>query len=406
MKIIAWVKYCFVIAFTLISLTSYAAKTTSPISSDVKAVQTSAQPSLIPAPPTLDAKAFILMDANTGLILAGNNYETPLPPASLTKLMTLYEIASALKSNRLHLNDAVNISEKAWRTGGSKMFVKLGDHVPVSALIQGIAVASGNDACVAIAEHIAGTEESFADLMNKSAQQLGMKNTHYTDSTGLPNPQHYTTAFDLAILTRAIVSQFPEYYNWYSQKWFEYNGIKQPNRDLLLWRDPSIEGMKTGHTDAAGYCLVSTASRKGMRLIAVVMGAPSIKARAAGSLALLNYGFHFYESKKILAANTPVKQQRIWYGKNKYLPIGVTSDFYVTLPTGQIDKVKSNITTNKHITAPITKNTPVGTVIVTIKDRQITSAPLVALEDEPKAGFFSRMLDHVISLAYGFFHKA
>ncbi|MBA2654282.1 MAG: D-alanyl-D-alanine carboxypeptidase [Gammaproteobacteria bacterium] len=362
--------------------------------------------SIIPSAPTIDAKGYILMDANTGLVLAGKDIDTPMPPASLTKLMTLYQIASALKANRLHMGDPITISEKAWRTGGSKMFVKVGEQVPVNALIQGIAVVSGNDACVAIAEHIAGTEEAFAELMNHSAGLLGMKNTHYTDATGLPDPKHYTTPRDLGLLTKAIVNQFPEYYGWYSQKEFEYNGIKQPNRDILLWRDPSIEGMKTGHTDEAGYCLVSTATRNGMRLIAVVMGSTSTRSRADASLALLNYGFRFYESKKIFAANTAIKQPRVWFGKNKTVPVGVLKDVYLTLPTGQMNKMQAAITLNKSIRAPIIKGQPVGNISVKLNDKDYLSQPLVALEDDAKGGIFLRMKDQIGLLFSKLLHTA
>lgn len=360
--------------------------------------------SIIPSAPTIDAKGYLLMDANTGAILAGKDIDTQMAPASLTKLMTLYQVAQALKENRIHLNDRVVISEKAWRTGGSKMFIKVGDQVPLNDLIQGIAVVSGNDACIAVAEQLAGTEQSFAELMNHSAKLLGMKNTHYTDSTGLPDENHYTSPRDLAILTRAIINQFPEYYHWYSQREFLYNGIKQPNRDILLWRDPSIEGMKTGHTEDAGYCLVSTASRNGMRLISVVMGSSSTRNRADASLALLNYGFRFYESKKIFAANTPIKQPRIWYGQVKTVPLGVLKDLYVTLPTGQIDKLETNVSVNDNIKAPAQKGEPLGTITLKLHNKDYLSEPLVALQPVAKGGFFSRMKDHVIHPFYNMLH--
>lgn len=404
------IKRILVLLFSIVYISAYA------IEDKVKSTPTSAQDgpnaasalpaTIIPAPPTLDAKGYILMDANTGIVLAGKNIDTPMAPASLTKLMTLYQIATALKANRLHLDDLVTISEKAWRTGGSKMFVQVGNQVPVKDLIQGIAVVSGNDACVAIAEHLAGTEESFTDLMNHSAKLLGMKNTHYTDATGLPNPNHYTTPRDLALLTQAIANQFPEYYGWYSQKEFEYNGIKQPNRDILLWRDSSIEGMKTGHTDDAGYCLVSTASRNGMRLISVIMGSSSSRSRANASLALLNYGFRFYESKKLYAANTAIEQPRVWFGKNKTLPVGVLKDIYLTLPTGQLDKIQANININQRIKAPIQKGQALGNISLKLNDKDYLNAPLVALQDDPKAGIFSRMKDHIALLFNNMLHRS
>lgn len=362
--------------------------------------------SIIPNAPTVDAKGYILMDANTGMILAGKDIDTQMAPASLTKLMTLYQVASALKDNRIHLTDRIPISEKAWRTGGSKMFIRVGDQVPLSDLIQGIAVVSGNDACVAVAEQLAGTEESFAELMNHSAKLLGMNNTHYTDATGLPNPQHYTTPRDLALLTKAIVNQYPQYYHWYSQKEFFYNGIRQPNRDILLWRDPSIEGMKTGHTEDAGYCLVSTASRNGMRLIAVVMGSSSTRNRADASMALLNYGFRFYETKKFFAANVPVQKAPVWFGKSDFVPLGVNQSLYITLPLGQPEKVKSTITVMNNIKAPIEKNQQLGTITLTLADKNLRTMPLVALQPVPKGGIFSRMKDHISFLVHKMLHPS
>lgn len=407
-------KYLIILVFSLVYLTVWAAPTktaTQPKPQDktsevITPINNPNAQSIIPNAPNIDAKGYILMDANTGLILAGKDIDTRMPPASLTKLMTLYQVASALQAHRINLNDRITISEKAWRTGGSKMFVKVGDQVPLNDLIQGIAVVSGNDACVAVAEQLAGTEESFAELMNHSAKLLGMVNTNYTDATGLPDPNHYTTPRDLALLTRAIVNQFPQYYHWYSQKEFFYNGIKQPNRDILLWRDPSIEGMKTGHTADAGYCLVSTASRNGMRLIAVVMGSSSTRSRADASLALLNYGFRFYESKKFYAANTPITQPPVWFGKADTVPLGTTRPVFLTVPQGQGDKIKTNIVLNRDIKAPITKGTQLGNINLSLNDKVVSSQPLVALKDVPKGGFFSRMYDHVSLLVHNLLHKS
>lgn len=358
----------------------------------------------IPSPPNIDAKGYVLMDANTGQILGGKNIDSTMPPASLTKLMTLYQIAAALKANRLHLQDLVAVSEKAWKTGGSRMFIRVGSQVPVNDLIQGIAVVSGNDACVAMAEHIAGTEEAFANLMNQTAVRLGMKNTHYTDATGLPNPQHYSSPRDLAILARAIITDFPEYYHWYSQKWFQFNGIRQPNRDLLLWRDGSVDGMKTGHTNEAGYCLVSSAKRKDMRLIAVVMGSSSVQSRANASLALLNYGFRFFESRKLVNANQALKTPRVWFGKNKTTPVGVQKDLYVTLPVSQNKNIRASLTLNKSIVAPIKAGDVVGQIEVTQGDKELMKTPLVALQDNPRGGFFSRFYDHIAKFFSKLFH--
>jgi D-alanyl-D-alanine carboxypeptidase (penicillin-binding protein 5/6) len=407
MKITSWIKPIFVILFSFIYLTNFAYAADKDLQSSAEDAQKKATPqTIIPAPPTIDAKGYILMDANTGLILAGKNIDNQMPPASLTKLMTLYQIASALKANRLHMDDRVPVSEKAWRTGGSKMFIKIGDQVPVNSLIQGIAVVSGNDACVAIAEHVAGTEESFADLMNHSAKVLGMNNTHYTDATGLPDKNHYTSPRDLAILTKAIVQQFPEYYGWYSQKEFQYNGIKQPNRDILLWRDPSIEGMKTGFTDDAGYCLVSTASRNGMRLISVVMGAPSTKSRANSSLALLNYGYRFYETKKLYSANSLIQEPRVWFGKDKNVPLGVQKDLYVTLPIGQFDKLQATLEVDQKIKAPVAKGQALGKIVLKLNDKDYMVQPLVALNDDPKGGIFTRMKDRIGLLFNNLIHRS
>jgi D-alanyl-D-alanine carboxypeptidase (penicillin-binding protein 5/6) len=409
MKKPTWMKSFLALLLSIVFLTVYAGEETLNTNSSAPPSNTEASATsqnIIPAAPNLDAKGFILMDANTGYVMAGKNVDTRMAPASLTKLMTLYQIASALQANRLHLNDQITISEKAWRTGGSKMFVKVGDQVPVSSLIQGIAVVSGNDACVAMAEHLAGTEESFAELMNHSAKLLGMVNTHYTDATGLPDPNHFTTPRDLAILTKAIINQFPQYYGWYSQKEFLYNGIKQPNRDILLWRDPSIEGMKTGHTDDAGYCLVSTASRNGMRLIAVIMGSTSTRSRADASLALLNYGFRFYESKKILAANTAIKQPRVWFGEKRELPVGVTKDLYITVPAGQLNKMQVALTLNDWLKAPIQKGQPVGTVSLKLDGKDYQSQPIVALSDDPRAGIFTRMKDHIALFFNKMLHRS
>ncbi len=405
MKKIAWARnlVCLVCLFSF--LTVQAIETVNETPKATTGQDNPVSQSIIPTPPTVDAKGYILMDANTGYIMAGKNIDTAMAPASLTKLMTLYQIASALKANRLHLNDTIAISEKAWRTGGSKMFIKVGDTVPVNALIQGIAVVSGNDACVAMAEHLAGTEESFTDLMNHSAKLLGMQNTHYTDATGLPNPNHYTTPRDLAILTRAIANQFPEYYGWYSQKEFQYNGIKQPNRDVLLWRDPTIEGMKTGFTNDAGYCLVSTASRNGMRLISVVMGSSSPRSRADASLALLNYGFRFYESKKVLTANVALQQPRVWFGEKKTLPVGVSKDLYLTGPIGKLSNLEVSMTLNNWLKAPIQKGQVIGNVTLKLNNKDYLSQPIVALEQDPKAGIFSRAKDHVALFIHKLLHR-
>ena len=271
-------------------------------------------PGFIPAPPDFDAKAYILIDANSGHIIAEKNADQHLAPASLTKVMTLYLIAQALSAGQTHLTDMVNVSEEAWRAGfgGSRMFIKVGTTVSVQDLISGIATASGNDATVAIAEHLAGSEQGFVNLMNQTARKLGMDNTNFTDSNGLPNNSHYSTARDLSVLSKAWIANFPEYYPWFKERWMTYNSIKQPNRNRLLWRDSSVDGLKTGHTNDAGYCLVVSAVRNGgMRLISVILDAKSDEARTKYSEALLNYGFRFFETRKLFAANTKLVSPRV-----------------------------------------------------------------------------------------------
>ncbi|MBN2690058.1 MAG: D-alanyl-D-alanine carboxypeptidase [Gammaproteobacteria bacterium] len=355
-------------------------------------------PALIPNPPTLSAKGYVLMDANSGNIIAQKNANERMAPASLTKLMTLYIIADELQQGRIQLDDQVRISKKAWQMGGSRMFVKVGTKVPVKLLIQGIIVASGNDATYAMAEYIGGTEQAFVDLMNQTAKALGMTNTHFSDCNGLPKPDHYSTPMDLAKLTRAIIQNYPEYYHWFSQKWINYNNIKQPNRNRLLWRDPSVDGLKTGHTEEAGYCLISSAMRNGMRLISVVMGTPTDSARANESEALLTYGFRFFETHKLYDPNTAVMTPRVWFGQHKKVGLGLINGLYVTIPIGQYKNINVNTTLDGKLTAPITKGQQYGTVTVTLNGKPINTQPLVALSDDQKGGIVSRLIDHIAKL--------
>lgn len=351
----------------------------------------------IPVPPTINAKGYLLIDADSGYVIAQKEQDTHMAPASLTKLMTMYVVSAALKEGRIKLTDNVLVSENAWRTGGSRMFVKVGTQVPVSDLINGIVVASGNDACIAMAEFVAGSEGSFVDLMNKIAAQLGMKNTHYIDATGLPNPDNYTTPYDLSILARAIIYHYPEDYKWYSQKWMFYNKIKQPNRNLLLFRDPTVDGLKTGHTDDAGYCLVASAKRNTMRLIAIVMGSESTKQRATDAAALLNYGFRFFETHTLYTANTTLSKQRVWFGQEKETALGLAQNLSVTIPVGQYNQLKATLTDIPKLKAPIVKGQSYGQVQVMLNKQLIATQPLVALSDNPLSGFFSRLGDHVSS---------
>lgn len=358
-------------------------------------VNAAPRPLVTPPAPTMDVKAYILQDADSGVTLAAKNPDMRLSPASLTKIMTSYIVAAALKAGRIHLNDQVMISEKAWRMGGSKTFIKIGSTVSVKDLMQGIIVQSGNDACVAMAECVGGTEAAFVDLMNQEAAILGMKNTHFTDSTGMPDPKHYTTPRDMAILSRALIRDFPNDYQQYSQKWYVYNNIRQPNRNRLLWRDPSVDGIKTGHTDDAGFCLVASAKRNTMRLISVVMGAPSDNARADNSQELLNYGFRFFETHKLFDANTPIDYARVWYGKDKKVPAGMNYNLSVTVPVGQFSHAKIEKSFDMNLKAPIQKGQVVGTVNLILNDKVLAKEPLYALQEDPKAGFFSRTAEWI-----------
>ncbi len=363
--------------------------------------RTANMPALIPPAPRLSARSYVLMDANTGKILAQKKMSARVAPASLTKIMTLYLTFQAIQSGQIHLDDKVRISRKAWSMGGSRMFLRAGSQVPVNDLVRGVIVASGNDACVALAQYIAGTEATFADLMNQTAARLGMKNTHYVDSTGLPNKNHYSTAEDMAILTRAIIRDFPSAYHFFNEKWITYNHIKQPNRNRLLWRDNSVDGLKTGHTKAAGYCLISSGKRNGMRLISVVMGTPSDSARANNSQALLNYGFRFYKTYKLFDANQAITKPRVWLGEEKFTTLGLKQPLYVTIPATEYKNLKASMSLNGRLTAPIITGDQYGSITLSLRDQKIAEKPLIALQHDPKGGFFSRMTDHIMMFIKG-----
>lgn len=355
-------------------------------------------PGFIPAPPDFAAKSYILIDANSGYIMAEKNADQHLAPASLTKVMTLYLVADALTTGHTHLTDMATVSEKAWRSGGSRMFIRVGSSVSIQDLISGIATASGNDATVAVSEHLAGSEESFVDLMNQTAQKLGMNNTHFTDSNGLTDANHYSTARDLSILSKDWIANFPQYYSWFKERWMTYNGIKQPNRNRLLWRDSSVDGFKTGHTDDAGYCLIVSAVRNGMRLISIVLGAKSDEARTKYSEALLNYGFRFFETRKLFAANTNLITPRVWLGKEKTAALGLRKDLYFTLPAGQHSRVKAKANIDSKLKAPIVKGQVYGNLNITLDGKTIISEPLVALQDNKRANFIFVLYDYVFMM--------
>jgi D-alanyl-D-alanine carboxypeptidase (penicillin-binding protein 5/6) len=353
------------------------------------------KPLVTPAAPTLNAKAYILIDVNSGKIIAEKNSEERLPPASLTKMMTLYVVSNALQHEQIHLNDSVRVSRDAWKIGGSRMFIKEGQQVSVEELLKGIIVDSGNDACVAIAEHVGGTENAFTDLMNQQAQNLGMKNSHFTDSTGLPNAELYTTAKDLAVLGRALVADFPQFYGWYKQKWFTYNGIRQPNRNRLLWRDNQVDGIKTGHTNEAGFCLVSSAKRDSMRLLAVVLGEPSDSSRADDSEKLLNYGFRFFETHQLYKPNQSITELPLYKGSVDKVSVGLTEDHFITIPAGQYQRLNVSTKIPQFLEAPIKKGDKIGDLVVKFDNNVVSSRPLYALQSIETGGFYTRMKDSI-----------
>jgi serine-type D-Ala-D-Ala carboxypeptidase (penicillin-binding protein 5/6) len=353
-----------------------------------------AQPSsTVPAPPAVAAKSFLLVDFNSQQPLAALNEHERFEPASLTKLMTAYLTFTALKENKLKPDQAVSVSKRAWRAEGSRMFIEPRKPVTVDELIHGMVVQSGNDASIALAESIAGAEDVFAQMMNREAQRLGMKHTNFVNATGLPNPQHYSTAHDLALLAAAIIRDFPDYYPLYSTKEFRYNNITQANRNRLLWTDPTVDGVKTGHTDAAGYCLITSAKRGAARLISVVLGAASESARAAESQKLLNYGFQFYDSVRLYEKQQAIATLQVWKGATDTVKAGVATDLYLALPKGQAEKLKATVESLQPLLAPIRAGQQVGTMKLTLDGRPYRELPVVALDSVPLAGFFGRAWD-------------
>jgi serine-type D-Ala-D-Ala carboxypeptidase (penicillin-binding protein 5/6) len=350
----------------------------------------------IPAAPMIGAKSYYVVAGKTGRELASLEPDKKLAPASLTKLMTAYVIFKALDEGQIALEDQVTVSEKAWRTPGSRMFIEVGTRVPVSDLIMGVIVQSGNDASVALAEHVAGTEAVFAEVMNRYAAALGMSSSHFTNATGLPGDEHYSTARDLAILARAIIEEFPQYYRWYSVKEYAYNDISQRNRNALLWRDSSVDGMKTGHTDDAGYCLVSSAQRDDMRVVSVVLGMASPKARIDGSQALLNYAFRFFETRLLYKAGEAVTEARVWKAANEFTPLGLPRDLYITIPRGRFDEVKSVLNMPAVLLAPVAQGQPLAELHVTLNGSSVLNQPLRALDPNPEGSIWQRARDGVM----------
>jgi len=353
------------------------------------------QPTIIPSPPQLAATGYLLIDADTGAVIVEQNADERLPPASLTKMMSSYIVSQEIERGRVNEDDMVNISVKAWRMGGSKMFIREGTQVSVHDLLLGVIVQSGNDATVALAEHISGSEDAFVDVMNQKAALMGMTATHFENSTGWPAEGHLTTARDLATLARAVINDHPAHYSLYKEKYFVWNDIRQPNRNLLLFRDETVDGLKTGHTDEAGFCLVASAKRGEMRLISVVMGTRSEEARAAESQKLLTYGFRYFETRSLYKAGDTINTARVWAGQTDSVSYGVANDIKLTLPRGKQDELQADLVINSVIKAPIEPGQTLGTITVTLEGNVLAEVPVVALNAVERAGFFARMIDNI-----------
>lgn len=355
-----------------------------------------AQAPIIPPPPTISASSHLLMDFDTGELLVELNADEPLPPASLTKIMTVFVTSEELKAGRISLDDIVTVSTNAWRTPGSRMFLDERSKVAVEDLLKGVIIQSGNDASVALAEHIAGSEGAFADMMNQQAMVLGMASTQFQNATGLPAEDHYTTARDLSLLTRAMIQQHPESYKYYSERSFKHNDIEQPNRNRLLWRDRTVDGVKTGHTKAAGYCLVASAEREGMRLVSVVMGTNSDEARMRESQKLLSYGFRYFETQTMYEPDTALKAADLWYAEADTVDLGVAEPVIITIPRGSYNDIEAELKVRKVIEAPVARGAELGELVLRLHGDVVHRSPLVALEEVPEAGMFARAMDFVV----------
>ena len=357
---------------------------------------TSAQAAtLIPATPKIKAKGYLLIDFNSGRVLAEKKSDQRMEPASLTKMLSAYVVDHELAKGNISLDDEVRISEKAWRMQGSRMFIEVGKKISVEDLLKGVIIQSGNDATVALAEHVAGSEDAFVSLMNQHASELGMLDSHFVNSTGLPHKEHYTTPRDLAKLAIALIRDYPKHYDWYSQKEFVYNDIKQYNRNRLLWRNKYVDGIKTGHTESAGYCLVASAERDGMRLISVLLGTRSDETRSSESQKLLTYGFRFFETHRLYKANEPLTTARVWKGAQEELSLGLNEDLYLTIPKGQYKKLDANMNLGARIIAPIKQGQVFGTVNIALGDEQYAERELVALSAIKSGGLFGNLVDEI-----------
>jgi len=357
----------------------------------------------VPVAPTLAAKGYVLQDFNSGQIIAENQGDQRMEPASLTKMMSTYVISNELKAGNITMQDKVTISKKAWRMPGSRMFIEVGKQVDVESLLKGIIIQSGNDATVAMAEYVAGSEDAFASLMNNYAQQLGMLNTNFVNSTGLPDPEHYTTPRDMATLGSALIRDFPEHYKMYAVKKFTFNNITQYNRNKLLWRDKYVDGIKTGHTESAGFCLVASGVRDDTRLVSVVLGTKSESARVQESQKLLSYGFRFYRSHKLYDANTEISATDIYKGVDDKVSLGLLKDLYITIPRGQYKQLKPSISFESIIEAPISKHQVLGNLKVSLNDDVIAERSLVALREVEQGSWWKRLTDWFILLLKGWF---
>lgn len=355
-------------------------------------------PKVIPKAPIIAAKSYIMIDYDSGSILSQKNADEKLEPASITKVMTSYVLFHELRQGNIQLSDQVTVSKKAWKTPGSRMFIEVNRKVSVEDLLKGMIIQSGNDASVALAEFVAGSEDAFAALMNQHAGQLGMHNTHFMNSTGLPHPEHLTTARDLGILATALIRDFPKYYEWYAEKEFKFNKIKQFNRNKLLWRDKSVDGIKTGHTEAAGFCLLASSKRENMRLITAVLGTKSKSARAQESQKLFNFGFRFYETHALYEANKPLKKIRIYKGNKTELALGLKKTLHVTVARGQRKNLKPSIKLKPMVEAPVAKGQQLGLVEVQLDGKSVAKVPVIALEDIPKGSLWQQGKDSVLQM--------
>ena len=352
----------------------------------------------IPAPPGIKANAYLLQDFDSGKILASKNIDQKMSPASLTKMMTVYVVSSELGSGRITLDDEVLVSKKAWKMPGSRMFIEVNKKVSVGDLLKGVIIQSGNDASVALAEHVSGSEEVFVELMNQYASKLGMSNSHFMNSTGLPDEQHYTTVKDMAILADALIRDVPEIYALHSVREFTFNKITQQNRNKLLWLDADVDGIKTGHTEAAGFCLVASAKKENMRLISVVMGSESEGAREKATQSLLGYGFRFYETQKLYGANENITSVKVWKGDTEALVLGLDTDLYVTFPRGQKNQLRTEFNLSEKYIAPVNRGNVLGNLKVTLADEDIADAKLIALQSVYEGSVIVRLKDNFLLL--------